>query len=68
VLRLLEKQIGNAQEVRDIDATAKEVAIRWVNPLSGGQEETNGLVWFKVEKRAFSLSQLQLEPMKGITR
>jgi hypothetical protein len=49
VLSLLEKQIGNAQEVRDIDATAKEVVSKWVNPLSGGKEETNGLVYGLVQ-------------------
>jgi hypothetical protein len=42
---LLLKQIGNTDEVRDIKNTAKEVAARWVNPLSGGREETNGLIY-----------------------
>ncbi len=33
VLGLLQKQIGNHQEVRDISVTAKEVVDRWVDPL-----------------------------------
>ena len=45
VLRLLQKQIGNEEEVRDIGETAQEVAGKWVNPLSGGKEETNGLIY-----------------------
>lgn len=45
VLNLLQKQIGNCEEVEDIRQTAKEVAGKWVNPLSGGQEETNGLIY-----------------------
>src|SRR3984893_116587 len=45
VLRLLQKQIGNREEVDDINETAKEVVGRWVNPLSGGKEETNGLIY-----------------------
>lgn len=44
-MALLQKQIGNAEEVRDIGETAKEVASKWVNPLSGGKEETNGLIY-----------------------
>ncbi|MCI0329762.1 MAG: Z1 domain-containing protein [candidate division Zixibacteria bacterium] len=42
---LLQKQIGNAEEVKDISETADEVASNWVNPLSGGTEETNGLIY-----------------------
>ena len=34
VLDLLQKQIGNAEEVKDISKTAGEVACKWVNPLS----------------------------------
>jgi len=49
VLALLKKQIGNDQEVQDISETAKEVASKWVNPLSGGKEETNGLVYGLVQ-------------------
>ncbi len=45
VLGLLQKQIGNAEEVKDISETAAEVAARWVNPVSGGKEETNGLIY-----------------------
>src|SRR6266852_4307654 len=45
VLGLLQKQIGNAEEVKDISETAQEVAGKWVNPLSGGVEETNGLIY-----------------------
>jgi hypothetical protein len=45
VLGLLQKQIGNAEEVKDISDTAKEVAGNWVDPLSGGREETNGLIY-----------------------
>ena len=45
VLRLLQKQIGNAEEVKDISDTAKEVASKWVRPLAGGKEETNGLIY-----------------------
>jgi hypothetical protein len=45
ILALLEKQIGNPQEVQDINKTAKEVVGKWVNPLSGGAAETNGLIY-----------------------
>src|SRR5262245_34332222 len=49
VLALLKKQIGNEQEVKDIRATAEEVVGKWVNPLSGGKEEINGLVYGLVQ-------------------
>lgn len=49
VLALLRKQIGNEQEVGEISQTAKEVVKKWVNPLSGGKEETNGLVYGLVQ-------------------
>lgn len=49
VLELLQKQIGNAEEVKDISKTAEEVASKWVNPLSGGKEETNGLIYGLVQ-------------------
>lgn len=49
ILSLLQKQIGNVQEVADIKNTAKEVANKWVNPLSGGKEETNGLIYGLVQ-------------------
>lgn len=45
VLNLLQKQIGNPGEVTEISETAEEVAEKWVNPLSGGSEETNGLIY-----------------------
>jgi hypothetical protein len=44
-IALLQKQIGNPEEVRDIRDTAEEVAEEWVDPLSGGKEEVNGLVY-----------------------
>jgi hypothetical protein len=44
-IALLQKQIGHPEEVKDIRETAKEVASKWVNPLSGGKEETNGLIY-----------------------
>jgi Z1 domain len=49
ILGLLQKQIGNPEEVNDIKVTAKEVAGKWVNPLSGGKEETNGLIYGLVQ-------------------
>lgn len=49
VLGLLQMQIGNAEEVKDISKTADEVAGKWVNPLSGGKEETNGLIYGLVQ-------------------
>ncbi len=49
VLSLLQKQIGNAAEVQEINTTAAEVASRWVDPLSGGREETNGLIYGLVQ-------------------
>ncbi len=49
VLGLLKKQIGNEQEVKEISETANEVVRKWVNPLSGGKEETNGLVYGLVQ-------------------
>jgi len=45
VLGLLQKQIGNAEEVEDISKTAEEVVGKWVKPLSGGKGETNGLIY-----------------------
>jgi len=44
-IALLQKQIGNPAEVNDIRSTANEVAGKWVDPLSGGKEETNGLIY-----------------------
>jgi predicted AAA+ superfamily ATPase len=45
ILKLLQKQIGNYEEVDDIRKTAEDVSKNWVNPLSGGKEETNGLIY-----------------------
>ncbi len=45
ILELLQKQIGNAEEVNDIRVTAEEVVGNWVDPLSGGKEEINGLIY-----------------------
>ncbi len=49
VIALLEKQIGNKHEVADINSTAAEVAKKWVQPLSGGKEQTNGLIYGLVQ-------------------
>lgn len=49
VLGLLKKQIGSDEEVTEIKETAEEVVRKWVNPLSGGKEETNGLVYGLVQ-------------------
>jgi len=49
VLELMQKQIGNAEEVEDIRETAMEVVGKWVNPLSGGKAETNGLIYGLVQ-------------------
>jgi hypothetical protein len=49
VLDLLRKQIGNDAEVEDIRLTAEEVATKWVNPVSGGKAQTNGLIYGLVQ-------------------
>lgn len=49
VLALLKKQIGNDQEVADIETAANEVAGKWVNPVSGGSEAIKGLVYGLVQ-------------------
>src|SRR5690349_16725460 len=49
VLVLLQKQIGNAEKVNDILVTAEEVASKWISPLSGGKEQTNGLIYGLVQ-------------------
>src|SRR5258708_3080668 len=49
VLGLLKKQIGNDEQVKEINETAREVVGKWVSPLSGGKEETNGLVYGLVQ-------------------
>jgi len=45
VLGLLHKQIGSTEEVKDISETALEVGKQWVDPASGGKEQTNGLIY-----------------------
>ncbi len=45
VINLLKTQIDNPEEVDDIEATAEQVAKRWVNPVSGGIEDINGLIY-----------------------
>src|SRR6476646_2692862 len=45
VIGLLTKQISNVEEVKEIRETANQVAERWVNPLSGGKAQTNGLIY-----------------------
>ena len=45
VLRLLQTQIDNTEEVKEINETAEKVAAKWVNPVSGGKEATNGLIY-----------------------
>lgn len=49
VLKLLKTQISNDDEVQDIRITAEEVVSKWVNPLSGGEEQINGLVYGLVQ-------------------
>src|SRR5918994_2053291 len=49
ILELLQKQIGNAAEVKEISEAATEVAGKWVNPLCGGKENTNGLIYGLVQ-------------------
>jgi hypothetical protein len=49
VLRLLKTQIGNDEEVTEIRETAEEVAQKWIDPLSGGKEQTNGLIYGLVQ-------------------
>lgn len=49
VLALLEKQIGNRAEVDEIRGTAEEVATKWVNPVSGGKAQVNGLIYGLVQ-------------------
>lgn len=49
VMGLLAKQIDNQEEVREILVTAEEVARQWVHPLTGGIEETNGLIYGLVQ-------------------
>lgn len=49
VLSLLKKQVSNESEVDDIRNTAVKVVEQWVNPLTGGNEETNGLIYGLVQ-------------------
>jgi hypothetical protein len=49
VLALLKTQIKNDAEVDDIRETATEVAGKWINPVSGGHEEINGLIYGLVQ-------------------
>lgn len=50
VIRLLEKQIGNLEEVQEINGAADEVAANWIKPLeAGGKKETNGLIYGLVQ-------------------
>ena len=45
VISLLNKQIGNTEEVEDIGVTAQEVAQRWVDPLRAGTEDEWSDLW-----------------------
>lgn len=49
VLNLLRTQVGSEEEVKDIAAPAGEVMGKWVNPVSGGREQTNGLIYGLVQ-------------------
>src|SRR5688572_28707473 len=49
ILNLLRQQVGNENEVDDIASTAREVVENWVNPLTGGDEQTNGLIYGLVQ-------------------
>ena len=46
---MLSKQIRNDEEVGEIAQCAEQVQEKWVNPLSGGREETNGLIYGLVQ-------------------
>jgi len=49
ILSLLRQQVGNQSEVDDIAGAAREVMGKWVNPVTGGKEETNGLIYGLVQ-------------------
>ena len=49
ILNLLRQQVGNNAEVDDIAQTAREVAGKWVDPVTGGKEQTNGLIYGLVQ-------------------
>jgi hypothetical protein len=48
-LRLLQADISNPEELQEINRAASEVASNWVQPLSGGQEKNNGLIYGLVQ-------------------
>lgn len=49
ILDLLRQQVSNPEEVEDIAKTAREVVGKWVNPLSEGKDQTNGLIYGLVQ-------------------
>lgn len=49
ILSLLQEQLKNDEEVGDIAKTAREVVNQWVDPLSGGNKQTNGLIYGLVQ-------------------
>ena len=49
VLALLQKQIGNANEVREIRETAEAVVRKWVDARLPGKEQINGLIYGLVQ-------------------
>lgn len=49
VLALLQKQIGNPIEVREIRETAEEVVRKWVDPTGEGRRRGNGLIYGLVQ-------------------
>jgi len=49
ILNLLRTQVSSDSEVADIAKTAREVMGKWVNPVSGGKEQTNGLIYGLVQ-------------------
>jgi hypothetical protein len=49
VLNLLRKQVGNVSEVNEIRDTAKEVVRQWIDPLTSGSEQINGLIYGLVQ-------------------
>jgi hypothetical protein len=49
VVNLLNKQIGNLEEVKEIGVTAEEVARQWIDPHGSGAEEISGLIYGLVQ-------------------
>lgn len=49
VLALLRTQIEQPDEVSEIHDAATTVSMKWVDPISGGVEETNGLIYGLVQ-------------------